>query len=78
VNRPVPADSPYATGKTLLSPDAIAATELAWTSQTGRPAQQRKAEAAGLGQGAALLTPQPTASPTLGSPVPTTTPPPPC
>ncbi|HYK31852.1 MAG TPA: hypothetical protein VEV63_07820 [Streptosporangiaceae bacterium] len=77
-DRPAPADSPEATGKALLSPDAIAATVLARTSTAGGLSERWKDATRGISGSEVLPATQPTASPTLGSPVPSSTPPPPC
>ena len=81
VLRPAPANSPEATGKALLSPDVIAATELADSYATGRLSEQHKGAAMGIDEGPVLPTNVPTASPTVSgpaSPTPTSGPPPPC
>lgn len=66
-NAPGPADSPAATGKALLSPDAMTPTRLDGVSGMGESTV-----------GASDGTPAPTASPTVGgTPPPTSSPPPP-
>jgi hypothetical protein len=77
VNRPAPANSPDATGKALFSPDAIAATQLARNSAAGGLTEPGPGADMVANDGPVL----PTASPTVsgpGTPIPTSTPPPPC